>query len=93
MSDVAAAFAQTLRLRAALEQQVGALEALSTRVEEARAGVPRSAGAGIWDGEAHRLYAAAVEALAGELATVDTLIRSALSHTRRALSTMVDPAG
>ncbi len=93
MSDVAVVTAQTLRVRAALEQQVRALEALSGRFEEARAAVPRAADSGIWLGEAHRLYVAAVETLACELATVDTLIRSALSHSRRALTVMADRAG
>ena len=85
--------AQNLRVRASLERQVRALEVLSASFEDACSGVPRAGSSEVWRGDAHRLYVMAVESLARDLATADTLIRHALAHSRRAVSTMADRVG
>ncbi|MCU1556215.1 MAG: hypothetical protein JWN09_210 [Microbacteriaceae bacterium] len=93
MSDAVVVSVAAIRVRAALELQVRGLEDLVRRFDEARDGIPRASDSEIWRGEAQRRYVAAVETLARELATADTLIRSALSHSRRALSTMAERVG
>lgn len=93
MSDVADVSAEQVRVRAALERQLQALESLVARFEEALRGIPHAAHSEIWRGEAHRLYVAAVESLGRDLASADMLIRSAVSHTRRAVSVMADRVG
>ena len=93
MSDAAVVSVAELRVCAALERQVRGLEDLVRRFDETRDAIPRAGDSEIWHGQTQRRYVAAVETLARELATADRLIRSALSHSRRALSTMAERVG
>ena len=75
-------------VRDALARQEAMLGSLVARFEQTRAAHPPASLAGQWHGPGQRAYADSVQALRRELEVVSECLWSALTHTRRALSTL-----